>query len=176
MWRTKNETKPAAAAEPVAPAPAVPERNAAALEPVAEGTRISRSISIQGEIAGREDLYVDGEMRGRIHFPDSQVIVGPHGRVTAEIEANEVILEGRLEGNVRARTRVEMRRSAEVRGDVVTQRIAIQEGARFRGRIELVRPEEARLRAAAAAAAAAGVDAFSGLPVSARAEQKGTVQ
>lgn len=163
MWRKQPD--PAPAASP-APSPPVAEERVpgGAHEPRAEAARVTQALAVKGEISGRGDLYVDGEMEGIVRLPDSLVTVGPNGCVAAEIEANEIVIEGQVKGSIRARTRVELRRTAQVTGDVVTHRIAIHEGARFNGKIDIVRPEDARAssrsRGAAAGAEAVPVVSF----------------
>jgi len=155
MWRKQADEKPAAAPEPAA-APAVPERPPAPpapAQPRAEVTRITPAVTLKGEISGKEELYLDGEMEGSVRLPESRVTVGPHGRVAASIEADEIIVEGNVSGNLRARTRIELRRSAVVRGDMESQRLAILEGARVNGKIDMLRPGETRPARTSAAAA-----------------------
>jgi len=124
---------------------------------------VTRAIVVNGEISGGGDLYFDGEVEGSIRLPDSLVTVGPNGCVKAEIEANEIVIEGQVTGNIWARTRVEARATAQVSGNVVTHRIAIHEGARFNGKVDIVRPEDGRAssRSRAAAAGAESVPAAS---------------
>lgn len=157
MWGNKPEQKPAPAPEPVRPTPVErPTVNAPA--PVAaqrsEASRFNQNLLVKGEISGREDLYLDGRMEGSIRLPESRVTIGPNGRIGAEIEANEIVVEGHVRGNLYARTRLELRASCTVRGDAVAPRIAIQEGARLNGRVEMAKPEEVRTARAAAASSA----------------------
>jgi cytoskeletal protein CcmA (bactofilin family) len=162
MWRKQGEGKLGAEPEP---APAIPPERPAVLattEPRSESTRITATISVKGEMSGREDVYLDGTLEGSVRLPDSRLTVGPHGRLTADVEAAEIIVEGRVTGNLRARTRVELRRTCRVRGDISTERIAIHEGAHFNGRVDITRGEEARL----ARAASAGAE-FRAVPVAA---------
>lgn len=166
MFRKQGEAKPVAVPERDLAPPVAPERpGAAAPEPHGEPTRIAQSITVKGDLSGREDLFFDGTLEGRIRLPDSCVVIGPGGRVQADVEANEIIVEGVVTGNLRGRTRVELRHTSRVRGDVTTERIAIQEGARFNGRIEVVRGEEAR--AGRATAASAGGEPYPAVPLSA---------
>jgi len=153
MWR-KDEPKaspppPQPVAMPAAPAPApapAPENRAA--------SRLAASVSVRGEISAAEDLYVDGEVQGTIRVPDAQVTIGPKGRVAADIEARCIEVQGRVDGNLRARERVALDRSAQVTGEIAAPRVAIAEGAEFRGQIETLRGEASPAKAGAAVAGA----------------------
>ena len=173
MFRKQVEAKPVAVPEREPAPPVAPERPGGAPEPRGEPTRIAQSITVKGDLSGREDLFFDGTLEGRIRLPDSRVVIGPNGRVQADVEANEIIVEGRVTGSLRGRTRVELRCTSRVRGDVTTARIAIQEGARFNGRIEVVSAEEARV-ARATSASAAG-ESYPAVPVSAAGEPKDSI-
>lgn len=189
MWRRNDEQKPTSSpAEPAPPAPRPPVREAAPAEsyehPSASvetrraGSRISRGITVQGEILGKDDLIIDGEIRGKVSLDDAVVTVGAAGRVSAEIAAKEIIIEGAVEGQLQAGERVEIRRSGSVAGEVVTHRIMIEEGAVFRGRVDILRPGEARpspyTPAAAQKAMAVAAGAESSRPASDQNEE--TVQ
>jgi len=148
VWRKQDEYKPSSPAPDlvVSPAPEAPARvNPPPVEPAAAGGNISKTISIRGEITGREDLFIDGEVQGTIRISDGQVTIGPNGRVTADIEAREIIVRGRVKGALHGRERVQIRSTGTAQGDVVTRRIAIEEGARLRGQVEVTRPEEAQV-------------------------------
>jgi cytoskeletal protein CcmA (bactofilin family) len=169
MFRKQPEVTPVGMPEREPAPPASPEwPGAAAPEPRGEATRVAPSITVKGELSGREDLFFDGTLEGRICMPDSRIVVGPNGRVQADIEASEIIVEGRVAGNLRGQRRVELRRTSQVRGDVTTERIAIQDGAQFHGRVEVVRGEEARV--ARAVSASAGGESYPAVPVSATGE------
>jgi len=112
-----------------------------------EFTHIGRSVKIKGEISGNEDVYVDGHLEGRVELTGSNLTVGPNGRVNANILAKNVTIGGTLDGNIQASERTEMRKTALVNGDVQTRRIAIEEGAYFKGRLEIL--NEGKLQAAA---------------------------
>jgi cytoskeletal protein CcmA (bactofilin family) len=105
------------------------------------GGVITSSLLIKGEIRGREDLYIDGEVQGTIHLSEGRVTVGPHGKISADVDAREVIVRGKVKGAVRARERVEIGRTGEIRGDIVTVRIAIEEGAQIHSKVEITRGE-----------------------------------
>jgi cytoskeletal protein CcmA (bactofilin family) len=99
--------------------------------------QIGKSVVIKGELTGSEDLYVDGQVEGSISLKGNSLTVGPHGQVKATVEAKGVIVQGKLEGNVTASERVELRKSAVVTSDISTQRISIEEGAYLKGKIDI---------------------------------------
>jgi cytoskeletal protein CcmA (bactofilin family) len=104
-----------------------------------EFAHIGKSVVIKGELSGSEDLYVDGQVEGTIELRGNSLTVGPNGKVKASVNAKGVVIQGNVEGKVQASERVELRKSAVVSGDVVTQRIAIEEGAFFQGKIDVQR-------------------------------------
>jgi len=94
---------------------------------------------IKGDIQGREDLYIDGEVRGTIQLTSGRVTVGPHGKISA------IVVQGKVKGALRGCERVEVGRTGEIRGDVTTLRIAVEEGGEVHGKAEITRPEESRI-------------------------------
>ncbi len=104
-----------------------------------EFAHIGKSVVIKGELSGSEDLYVDGHVEGSIELRNNSLIVGPNGNVKATVSAKGVVIQGKLDGTISASERVELRKSAVVNGDVSTQRIAIEEGASFHGKIDIQR-------------------------------------
>ena len=102
-----------------------------------EGAKIGKSVVINGELSGSEDLYVDGNVEGKIELRNHSLTVGPNGNLKADVSAKAVVIQGKLEGTVNASERVELRKSAVVTGDVTTQRIAIEEGAFLKGKVEV---------------------------------------
>ena len=96
-----------------------------------EFAHIGKSVVIKGELSGSEDLYVDGNVEGKIELRNNSLTVGPNGNVKA------VVIQGKLDGTVIASERVELRKSAVVTGDVTTQRIAIEEGAFLKGKVDI---------------------------------------
>jgi cytoskeletal protein CcmA (bactofilin family) len=162
MWGKQPPPRPAADV-PITPHAAPPEPARAELPSLREtslSSRITSGISIEGEIRGRENIYIDGEVRGTVTMREAQVTVGPRGRIRADIEAREIDVQGRVEGSLEARDRIRIGASGSVRGNLSAQRLAIDEGAFFQGSVALVRPGETREpppapRARAAAAAPA---------------------
>lgn len=102
-------------------------------------TLIGRSIMIKGELSCGEDLYIDGQVEGTIDPKGNRLTIGPHGRVKANVDASAVVVEGKLEGSIQASDRVDLKQSAVVTGDIATQRISIDEGAYFKGRVNIQR-------------------------------------
>jgi len=130
----------------------------------AEFAHIGKSVIIKGELSGSEDLYVDGQVEGSIELSGNRLIIGPHGQVRANVNAKGVIVQGKLEGNIRASERAELTKSAVVIGDIATQRVAIEEGAYFKGKVDIQREtakadakvEGTKPASSASASAAAG--------------------
>ncbi len=120
--------------EPV-PAPA-PRSNATSQEQAT----IGKSLVIKGEVTGSESLYVDGRVDGAINLPGNRVTVGRNGQVQANINAKELVVLGRVKGNVTASDRVDIRNEGGLTGDVVCQRISIEDGAYFKGSIDIRKP------------------------------------
>jgi cytoskeletal protein CcmA (bactofilin family) len=120
---------------------------------------IGKSVVVKGELSGSEDLIVDGEVEGSVTLRGQSLTIGPNGRVRANIEARNVIVHGRLDGNIHASDRVELRKSASLTGDIFTARISIEDGAFFKGGIDIQKAEpapkiDAKPQAIAAAAPA----------------------
>jgi cytoskeletal protein CcmA (bactofilin family) len=101
--------------------------------------QIGKSVVIKGELSGSEDLYVDGQVQGSIALKGNSLTIGPNGQLKASVEAKGVVVQGKLEGNIQASDRVELRKSAIVNGDINTQRISIEEGAFLKGKVEINR-------------------------------------
>jgi cytoskeletal protein CcmA (bactofilin family) len=124
---------------------------------------IGKSVQIRGELTGSEDLYLDGEIEGTIDLRDHTLIIGPNGKIKAGITARDLIVHGKVEGNVTASGRVELRKSCTLIGDISTQRIVIEDGAFFKGGIDIKEKDgKAEPRKSMVAAAAAGAGMSSG--------------
>jgi cytoskeletal protein CcmA (bactofilin family) len=103
------------------------------------------SVTIRGELSGKEDLYMDGVVEGTIALLEGRLTVGPNARVMADIEARDVVIFGLVEGNVHATGRIELRDSAVVKGDLIAGRLSIEESVSMKGRVQLQeRTAEAR--------------------------------
>jgi cytoskeletal protein CcmA (bactofilin family) len=107
------------------------------MNPTEGSTVIGKSVTIRGEVTGKEDLYMDGVVEGTIALPESRLTVGPNARVMADVDAREVVVFGVVEGNLRASGRIELRASAVVKGDIVAARLSIEENAGIQGRVNL---------------------------------------
>ena len=105
----------------------------------AEFAHIGKSVIIKGELSGSEDLYVDGQVEGSIELSGNRLIIGPHGQVRANVNAKGIIVQGKMDGNIRTTERAELTKSAIVTGDIATQRVAIEEGAYFKGKVDIQR-------------------------------------
>jgi cytoskeletal protein CcmA (bactofilin family) len=112
-----------------------------ATAPVEQAT-IGRSLVIKGEVTGAESLFIDGRIEGTINFPENRVTIGRSGTVAANITAKEVVIMGKVQGNVDCADRLDIRSEGVLAGDVVTQRISIEEGAILKGGIEVRNPEK----------------------------------
>jgi cytoskeletal protein CcmA (bactofilin family) len=108
------------------------------MKPAEGSTVIGKSVTIRGELAGKEDLYMDGVVEGTIALPESRLTVGPNARVMADVDAREVVIFGVVEGNLCASGLVELRASAVVKGDILTARLSIEENACMKGRVDLL--------------------------------------
>jgi cytoskeletal protein CcmA (bactofilin family) len=103
--------------------------------------QIGKSVVIKGELSGSEDLYLDGHVEGSIALKGNSLTVGPNGQVKASVDAKGVVVQGKLEGNISASDRVDLRKSAVVTGDISTQRISVEEGAFLKGKVEVHRSD-----------------------------------
>jgi cytoskeletal protein CcmA (bactofilin family) len=159
MWKareennpmTMNPPQPSGAASPAVTAttPNLASRDntksaAAQYADRADVGHIGKSVVIRGELTGNEDLYLDGEIEGNIDLRDHKLVIGPNGKIKATITARDIVLHGRVEGNVSATERVELKKSCSLVGDVSTQRIVIEDGAFFKGAIDIKENKENR--------------------------------
>lgn len=104
---------------------------------------IGKTVVAQGQIVAGEDIVIEGQFDGNITLNDHCLTVGPEGRVKAEIHARQVIIQGSVEGNVEAREKIDLRRTGHVVGDLVAATVAIEEGAYFKGSIDISRGQAA---------------------------------
>ena len=124
-------------------------------EPANTGNSIGKSVKVVGQIYSKEDLYVDGTVEGTLEASEHKLTIGPHGTIQASIKAREVLVLGTIQGNVEAFERLEIRKDAKLMGDIRTARIVIEDGAYFKGSIDIIKPEPVKATAKPAAAAAA---------------------
>jgi cytoskeletal protein CcmA (bactofilin family) len=122
---------------------------------------LGRSVFIRGELSGSEDIYVDGQVEGTIQLSGNSLTIGPNGRIRANITAKNVTVGGSIDGNIEAGERTDMRKTAVVKGDVKTRRIAIEEGAYFTGKLEILGDSKAQTAPGVVAAAASAAPSHS---------------
>ncbi len=116
--------------------------------------QIGKSLKLKGEITGNEDLYIDGEVEGTVELKGNSLTVGPNGNVHADVSARSITILGRLQGNVKVGERTEIRKTGSFGGELLTAQIVIEDGAVFRGSIDIVKPEQNAANAPAGASAA----------------------
>jgi cytoskeletal protein CcmA (bactofilin family) len=160
MWK-KEDAKPQGVAEnsttsaPLS-APSSPSNAAAFSAQSTSSSRgsasISQGIRIKGEVTGSEDLYIDGIVEGKLNLANGSLTIGPNGHVKADVNAREVIVRGQIEGKVSGRDRVQLLGTGQINGEVQTERLAIEEGASLRGKVEAgkLTAKSAEIRTAAA--------------------------
>jgi cytoskeletal protein CcmA (bactofilin family) len=139
--------------------PAAPPIASTAPIPAAGASRITPGLTLKGEISGREDLWIGGNVDGTMRLESARLIVGASGKVHGEMEAREIVIEGKVEGDLRAAERLEITATGAVRGDAAAPRVALHEGAVFNGSMEVTRAGESPSvpqRSGASARAAAG--------------------
>ena len=124
---------------PSAPANNEPQR-AATPQQAQEQASIGKSLVIKGEVTGSESLYIDGRVEGSINLPGNRVTVGRNGVVAANISAREIVIIGKVRGNLNASDKVDIRGEGSLTGDVIAQRISIEDGAFFKGGIDIRKP------------------------------------
>jgi cytoskeletal protein CcmA (bactofilin family) len=181
MWKRDEAAKPSAPQPAPAPAPApatpaAPHAAAEAARPqpntnldthrggLEKTVNIGKSVIIKGELNGSEDLTIEGQVEGKIELRQNVLTIGPNGKIKAQVFAKSVIILGEVTGNVTATEKVDIRDNGSVDGDIAAPRVAIAEGAHFRGSIDMQRtgakagenkPAESKAEQKPAAAAAA---------------------
>jgi cytoskeletal protein CcmA (bactofilin family) len=168
MWK-KEDGKPQGVPE-ISTAPAgAPSTPSSSSSPIRETPRdvpvsskaaacISQGIKIKGEVTGSEDLFVDGQVDGKLSLTNGSLTIGPNGNVKADVTAREVIVRGKIEGKVSGRDKVQLWSTGQVTGEVQTDRLAIEDGAMLRGKVEAGK-HPGKTGEAQAAAAAGGSSA-----------------
>ena len=152
MWKPTNQpqTTPARPAEPERPTSSIPSApimssSSPAADPAprpvttttADQATIGKSLVIKGEVTGSESLYIDGRVEGSINLAGNRVTVGRNGVVAANINAREIVVLGKVRGNLTASDRVDIRSDGSLTGDVIAARISIEDGAFFKGGIDI---------------------------------------
>jgi cytoskeletal protein CcmA (bactofilin family) len=102
---------------------------------------LGKSVMVKGQILSREDLTIDGEVEGTVELQEHRLTVGPNGKVQASVKAREIVVLGTIHGNVEATDKIHIRKDAKLVGDIKTVRIEIEDGAYFKGSIDIVKPE-----------------------------------
>ena len=145
MWRKEDgrpqnsneiSTSPVNPTTPSASAPANSKQLSSVPTSANAVACLSQGIRIKGEISGSEDLFIDGNVEGKVTFRNAVLTVGPNANVKADIDAREIVIRGRVEGKLDGSERVQIWHTAKVAGDIRSQRIAIEDGAEFRGKVE----------------------------------------
>ena len=159
MWKPTNQPatpgRPAEPERPSATAPSAPVTSTseppAVPRPVVTTTSdqatIGKSLVIKGEVTGSESLYIDGRVEGSINLSGNRVTIGRNGVVAANINAREIVVLGKVRGNLTASDRVDIRSDGSLTGDVVAARISIEDGAFFKGGIDIRKPDSKPLQA-----------------------------
>ena len=143
MWKRDEAVKPANQPSPAAPAaPTTPASATAAPHPASSRierdlVNIGKSVVIKGELSGSEDLTIEGHVEGKIELKDNVLTIGPNGRIKAAVFAKAVIVLGEVHGNIAASEKVDIRDGGSVDGDIVSPKVAIAEGAHFRGSVDM---------------------------------------
>jgi cytoskeletal protein CcmA (bactofilin family) len=158
MWRRQDELKPSTTAQEPVLSPASLSTSRADVSSVlsvdspgvasaAPKGHLMISHTIRGEITGREDLYVNGEVQGKVHLEDAKIVIGPGGRVDADIEAREILVLGKVKGNLHGRDSVAIGRTGHVIGDILTRYISVEDSAQVQGSLDVIRDETPRFTA-----------------------------
>ncbi len=149
MWKPNQPGTSPSTPEPVRPTPpastptgfdARPAAGAAGTLASGEQATIGKSLVVKGEVSGSESLYIDGKVEGAINLPGNRVTVGRNGQVAANISAREIVVLGKVRGNCQASDRVDIRSEGSLTGDVIAARISIEDGAFFKGGIDIRKP------------------------------------
>ncbi|HZR31932.1 MAG TPA: polymer-forming cytoskeletal protein [Terriglobales bacterium] len=145
MWKKKDEGEPTGMSQqPFGNASHEvgrrPGTQSSAFDTLASDVaRIGKSVVIKGEVSGSEDLYIDGQVEGSVQLKGHTLTIGPNGQIRARVQARGVVIHGKVDGNVEGTDRVDLRKSAVLVGNISTQRIAIEDGAFFKGAVDLVK-------------------------------------
>lgn len=136
MWK-RDEAVRASSGAPSAPGATLRSEGKANME--TDTMTIGKSVIIKGELTGSEDLTIEGHVEGTIQLKDHALTIGPNGRIKAQVFAKSVIILGEVAGNVTATDKVDIRDGGSVDGDIISPRVAIAEGAHFRGSVDMQR-------------------------------------
>lgn len=142
MWKRDEAVKPPQPATGSSSAPAsapTAGKADAAPRPERDNVNIGKSVVIKGELSGSEDLTIEGQVEGKIELRQNILTIGPNGRIKAQVAAKAVVVQGQVTGDITASERVDIRDNGSVDGDLVAPRVAIADGAHFRGSIDMQR-------------------------------------
>jgi cytoskeletal protein CcmA (bactofilin family) len=163
MWKREEAPRPPQpAVPPTAPSPPVVHQSTAPrVEPVQPAQQekaivnIGKSVIIKGELSGSEDLTIEGQVEGKIELRQNVLTIGPNAKIKAQVLARAVVVEGSVQGNIASSEKIEIRDKGSVEGDLSSPRVAIADGAHFRGSIDMQQAKGAEKHDGKPAAAAA---------------------
>lgn len=165
MWSKKTQDEPApppvrTGLPPNAPASTVEPARRETSTPMSSPTRpfesdspssvrsgsaaLGKNVTVKGQIFAREDLTIDGEVEGTVECHEHRLTIGPNARVQAGLKAREIVIHGSIQGNVEAADKIDIKKEAKLVGDIKTTRIVIEDGAYFKGSIDISKPTGAR--------------------------------
>src|SRR6476469_9681965 len=181
MWKRDENVRPASGQPAAAPQPLAPAAGSVAPRPEMSQhmekdiVNIGKSVVIKGELNGSEDLTIEGHVEGTIQLREHVLTIGPNGRIKAQVFAKSVIVLGEVTGNVTASDKVDIRDNGSVDGDIISPRVAIAEGAHFRGSVDMQRKGAAQPQPAKPAAQQQGSSATPAQAPAAQAAQPARV-
>ena len=172
MWSKRREDELSPTAEPRSPtapaatkSPVEPQRRETNTTTMSTATRtyepegtvrsggsaaLGKNVTVKGQIFAREDLTIDGEVEGTVECHEHRLTIGPNARVQAGLKAREIVIQGSIHGNVDASDKIDIKKEAKLVGDIKTSRIVIEDGAYFKGSIDISKPNAAAAKAPAA--------------------------
>jgi len=141
MWKRDDNVRPPAPPATPGPMPAPATEAVPRPQPYAEKPQVNigKSVIIKGELSGSEDLTIEGQVEGKIELRQNVLTIGPNAKIKAQVVAKSVVVQGEVTGNVAASEKVDIRDSGSVDGDISSPKVAIAEGAHFRGSIDMQR-------------------------------------
>lgn len=179
MWKRDEGVRPTGGTHTAAPQPLTPVPGGASARPEAKPqvekdiVNIGKSVVIKGELTGSEDLTIEGHVEGTIQLREHVLTIGPNGRIKAQIFAKSVVVLGEVTGNVTASEKVDIRDNGSVDGDLIAPRIAISEGAHFRGSVDMQRKGSPMVKADLKPAAPSAAPQPQGAPAPAAQQRVG---
>ena len=141
---TSGPPAPSELAKEGIPMSTLPGRSSGEHHDVARTAVLGKSVIVKGQIFSREDLTIDGEVEGTVELQEHRLTIGPNGKVRASVKARELVVLGTVHGDVETTDKIDIRKDAKLVGDIKTARIVIEDGAYFKGNIDIVRAEAAR--------------------------------